>query len=339
MAEEAYQCFKDVLDNVPGWITDLEAILSDTTARQNELVAASRTSQPSGFLAKLRAASRSSFTLGSRRSKDARRTREPQITKPDAAHVPPRRRSPGSALSASESGLTPTRNRSSVPVVYDGEVQKKFENLVRAVGGSRNTLRKGKMGAKLDSITRSGSSSSASSNVSSDDTAELTFNPKNFKPKRAPFASFHKPDNAESFDQVDSILDKMQGFCEKAAFHVLRDGDCRSEIHSATKQLVLIRQVLESELPMWQKKADKAAARRQRSQERLRQEEADLAAREEKLSLATTLTFPSDSGLASDLEADDTEEGEEPEISLASLRLPPKRQPYRPAHHVLASAY
>lgn len=51
--------------------------------------------------------------------------------------------------------------------------QKQFEQLVRAIGGSRNALRKGKMSAKVDMLSRSGSASSSEASSGEDQSTVL----------------------------------------------------------------------------------------------------------------------------------------------------------------------
>lgn len=285
MAEEALACFESLLESVPEWIVDLESILTSATETQLEL---QRANSPAGEdlvegppekRPKIRSSS-----LRSRRSRDGsqsgraienRLLRRPSLrylTNSDALRLSQRKRKTASVCSRDQSGPSKFRTKAAAVVYYDGSTQCRFEKLVRAIGSSRNSIRKGKMSAKVDSLSRTGSSSSSSGASDEDDSgprnAGLAY--KSTRQQRG--IGFGLLDDTEAFDRVDKRLETAQTLCERAAHQILRDGDCRQEVDNAKEEVAEARTLAERELPALRKKVEKAAARQRRSQERHRVE-------------------------------------------------------------------
>jgi hypothetical protein len=275
MADDALNCFTSLLDSIPTWISDLDAIWKAAADRQGEIRFAHHPEEPT------KSPSRPVST-SSKRSKDGADNTHRSIRArmhlagPDAVPSSPKKRKTLSVASDDQPG--PCKSRIKMAVYYDGETQKQFENLVRAMGSARNSIRKGKMSAKVDAMDRTGSSSSSSngdSEGSDADDVDLTkiTSGLNYKSSRSRLPTFGRNDGTEAFDKVDAKLEKAQAMCERAAHQMLRDGDCRSEITSAQEHFTEARLLAEAELPMLQRKVDRAVARRRRSAERRRKEE------------------------------------------------------------------
>ncbi|KAF2162533.1 hypothetical protein M409DRAFT_69107 [Zasmidium cellare ATCC 36951] len=318
MADEALACFTCLLENVPGWIADLESILKSAAERQEEILFANRPEEDVVVPSVKKAKSKSS-SLKSRRSVESQekvqengllaRPQMKHLTNSDALRLSQRKRKTASVCSGNESGPSKLRARAAAVVYYDGETQKQFEKLVRTVGSTRNSIRKGKMSAKVDCLSRSGSSGSEASGSSGDDMAK-----DDYRPPRG----FGRDDGTEVFDRVDSRLEKGQNLCERAAHQVLRDGDCTLEVTNAKEHFSEALKMAEAEIPILQKKADKAAERRRRSEERRRAEEEE-AEEKRRSQLSETIrnavsnvTYPGEGKLEVDhLEVDDDDEDDE----------------------------
>jgi hypothetical protein len=217
-------------------------------------------------------------------------------------------------------------------VYYDGDTQKRFEKLVRNIGLSRNAIRKGKMSAKVDSLSRAVSSSSEGSSSSGGEDCGHKQNYRSTRPSRMP--SYGHNDGSEVFDNVDSSLEKAQGFCERAAYEVLRDGDCTLEVSQAKEHFAEALRMTRTELPGLRKRAEKAEERQRRSDQRRIAEE-EIAAKRVATALALKARLqaavavqavnPSDnSSLEADpLEVDDTDSENESdcELNVASLQF------------------
>ncbi|KAI7562802.1 hypothetical protein KC319_g10516 [Hortaea werneckii] len=174
------------------------------------------------------------------------------------------------------------------------------------------------MGARVDGLSRTDSSSSQASSSSSDgEDASFSVHKLGYRSTRVkPVGSAllgHKKDVTLVFDKVDGLVDKAQSLCEKAAHQILRDGDCKQELETAMKSFDEAKTQAESEIPALRQRVEKAAERERRSDERRRtQEEAEERKRESGRELSNTekqLTSfpPSDGKLEVDLEADDSD--------------------------------
>ncbi|KAK4494591.1 hypothetical protein PRZ48_013947 [Zasmidium cellare] len=335
MADDALACFTSLLENVPGWIADLESILKSAAERQEEIVFANRPEdeEEAVVVSSVKKAKSKSSSLKSRRSVDDReegkeeaqndgllaRPQLKHLTNSDALRLSQRKRKTASVCSGNESGPSKFRARAAAVVYYDGETQKQFEKLVRTVGSTRNAIRKGKMSAKVDSLSRSGSSGSEASCSSGDDSAKS-----NYRPPRG----FGRNDGTEVFDRVDGRLEKAQNLCERAAHQVLRDGDCTLEVTNAKEHFGEALKMAEAEIPVLQKKADKAAERRRRSEERRRaEEEAEEEKRRSQLSetirnAVSNVTYPGEGKLEVDhLEVDDDDDDDEAEFDIGNIQF------------------
>lgn len=336
MADEALKSLTDLLDSVPGWIVELEDIFQVSTERQKEILfenqPASRPSRPS------RKPSKSS-SLQSRPSADGQdeevnvgtgekekgdgtlaRRQLPHMTQSDALRLAQRKRKTASALS-DLSGPPRFRSRGMVVVYYDGETQKQFEKLVRAIGGSRNALRKGKMSAKVDSLSRTGSGSSSEAS-GSEEQVVVASNKLNYRTKRAMRATDSpgsKDSTTESFDKLDVLLEKAQALCEKAAYQVLRDGDCALEMRMAKEHVVDLRKVGEEELPLLQKRAEKTLERRKRERDREKAE--NPRSSPDRVNEKVDNPFSTPGSLEVDLEADDSDEDEDIDFEVGATQL------------------
>lgn len=160
-----------------------------------------------------------------------------------------RKRKTLSVISGHASGPTRYRARTMVVVNYDGDMQKSFELLVRAIGTGRNLLRKAKMEAKMQELSAlAGSSESEDEADDNEDDAimaKVSYRPRVASMRaRATIRNSARPgvNGAPSapvalFDTTDKTLENAQSQCETAAHLTLREGDCRKELGSVRKNL------------------------------------------------------------------------------------------------------
>lgn len=349
MADDTVACFNSLLEDIPGWITDLENILKVVTERQNDYLVANQGDESPKFASRKPSKSSSVKSAHSSDDEEAQTPEVPDPTKSEAALLSPqtqhftsadvlrlaqRKRKTASVCSAGQSAPSKYRSRSMVVVYYDGGVQKQFETLVRGIGTCRNAVRKGKMNAKLNGLSRTGSSGSENSD-SSDREEGKTVGPgklayRTTRPQRPQGNMFGNQDVAKPFDRIDQILEKSQTFCERAAHQVLRDGDCTAEIKGATRQLVEAQQAINEELPAIRKKAEKAAERRRRSEELHRKEEAKRAKeRNEKLNAGKMdekvptvfASMPTDGSLEIDDDDDSDGDNDDDDFNIENLKM------------------
>ncbi|KAF2772735.1 hypothetical protein EJ03DRAFT_333814 [Teratosphaeria nubilosa] len=335
MADEALRTFEALLESVPAWIADLERILKAATEKQNEVLFENQPAEVEAGLEVLKKKTTSS-SLRSRRSKDERndsgqekveesqpptllRPQLPHMTNSDALRLSQRKRKTASVDFGDESGPHKFRSKAMVVVCYDGDTQKKFETLVRAIGTCRNFIRKGKMSARVDSLSRSDSLGSEESNSSGGEEAVVELHKISYRSTRlARVHTRHSGNDVslEAFDKVDGCLEKGQSLCERAAHQILRDGDCALELNNAKSQFTDAQEFAKAEIPVLKKRAEEAAERHRRDDERRRDDEED---RRNRTSAALSLqkvpslvsSLPSDGKLEVDLEADDDSDGDD----------------------------
>ncbi len=275
MAEDALNCLSTLLDSVPGWITDLENILRSATERQKEILfenqPADETQPIDSFHDRPRKKSKSSSVrskisgrqevapvgdLAATETAAAVQVQEqrPYMTQSDELRLAQRKRKTASVCSGRDEGPYKYRSRAMVVIYYDGETQKQFETMVRDVSGCRNALRKGKMGARLDMMSQK----CLKEDGDSDEPLEI--------PRIAFRSTRQSPrvasDHTKAFDQLDTLLEKAQMMCERAAHQVLRDGDCALEIRHAKQHFSEAKSLADAELVKWKKKADDEAEKK-----------------------------------------------------------------------------
>lgn len=335
MADSTLSCFTTLLEVIPDWIVDLEDILKSAAVKQEEVLFVSGPQTPT----------RKASKTGSLRSHRSREEGEradshiqqtsirptlPHLTSSDALRYSQRKRKV--ELNHHSSGPATSRARIAPAIYYDGDTQRRFEKLIRAIGLSRNAIRKGKTSARVDNFPRTGSSSSEGSCSGSDDSIVHKLNYQSTRP--SPLSTFPRSNGSEVFDNVDSRLEKAQDSCERAAYQMLKDGDCIPEVTSAKQHFAEALQITESELPALQRKVDSAAERQGCSDRRIMEREMEVRRTANALALKaglqgtatiqTAVVLSKSSSLEIDpLEADDTdpESESEGEFNVAGLQF------------------
>ena len=340
MAEDVHGCLTSLLESLPGWIADLENIVKAATERQKDIL---RENQPADSAqSRSRKASKTS-SVRSRRSKGSKQSQEekevtksespenalletqlPHMTQSDALRLAQRKRKTASACTDRQSGPLKYRSKSMVVVYYDGETQKQFETIVRAIGSSRNALRRGKMSAKVDALSRAESSKKESSDDGHMRIGSPTLNYTSTRLRLSPTPITN--DGTEVFDKIDAFLEKAQTMCERSAHQVLRDGDCGIEIKWAKEQFADAQRLSKAELPIWQKRAEEAAERQRQSEERRLAEEEEQEATPPPEYTSTDQLSPEDPfssppALEVDLEPDDSDGGEDQDFAVSHMQL------------------
>ena len=343
MADEALKCFTSLLESIPGWIADLEDTLQTATKRQKEMLFENQPPQDEQPVDSCHDPPHQPSKSSSIRSKlDIDETddavqhdiengpvamQRPHMTQSDALRLAQRKRKTTSVYSGREGGVHKYRSRSMVVVYYDGDTQKRFEGIVRAIGTCRNALRKGKMSAKVELLSQKGPSRDVE-NSDNDDPIEIPrMMLRSTRSKKGPTASTSN-DESLAFDQIDGSLEKAQTMCERAAHQILRDGDCAPEMKEAQKHFIHARTLGEGEVLTWQRRAEEAAKRTKRSEEReaareVVAETAELTSSSQEGLLTSNEASISPTTLEVDIEVDDTSDGDdEPSIGPLGHTFP-----------------
>ncbi|KAK3684356.1 hypothetical protein LTR37_020357 [Vermiconidia calcicola] len=341
MADEALKCFTSLIESVPKWIADLENILQTSTERQQEILFDNQPAQdqdqpPVNSAQDGPRKPSKSFSVISKRSKDNTckvealkveegqptpvRAQMPHMTQSDALRLAQRKRKTASVSSGRDSGPMKYRSRSMIVVYYDGETQNRFENVVRAIGTCRNSLRKGKMSAKVDIFSQTMSASSGVDGNKEGNvirTARMSY--RSARPKQSHLLS---DDRLEVFDKVDGFLEKAQAIA--------------LEIKHAKQHFLEARKLGEAELPAWRTRVDEAAEKQRQNEERRRFEKEEKAgplelAPDERL-VPDEDPFSSPDNLEIDLEVDDSDDddddGGEFAVKVMEMSMPYSQRPY-----------
>lgn len=141
---------------------------------------------------------------------------------------------------------------SSVTVYYDSFTQTCFEELVKSISATRNSLRKDRMRVKVEQIKRLAEFESHSpDNLEYEDEAE--------KHRSSPLGilkvlkRLHSGDIANSsrldiHNELEKHLEFMQSMCEVAAHEFLRNGDCKEDVERIVRRMLEIRGIAEKEV-------------------------------------------------------------------------------------------
>ncbi len=235
---ETEKSFKFLQESIPQWLQDVARVEEKVAAMQDGVTKVSMT-----------AVKRKSDSIESIRP--ARLRNGKQAAPSHGAQTDPvgnRNLKTHSALSGRASGPSRYTPKQMVIVEYDGDMQKSFEVLVRAIGNGRNMLRKAKMEAKMNELAALASSSEDDEEVDDDD-EELPAMPRNsYHPRMSAMRAASAARRSgrlgvtgasitpiELLDSTDKLLENAQGLCEKAAHLTLRDGDCRKEMDRVRK--------------------------------------------------------------------------------------------------------
>ncbi|KAK1062321.1 hypothetical protein LTR33_012522 [Friedmanniomyces endolithicus] len=341
MADDALICIKSLLRSIPTWIADMQTILADARAKQEQILFEHQPVSPT--LDELEHPDEPEHALSILSSVHTRRTggieeetrhdgergdsqapllrkQLPHFTGSDALRMSQRKRKTASVCSGDESGPRKYRSRASVVIYYDGNTQKRLETLVHNIGLGRNAVKRGSAGTTTTRLLRTISNCSDGSGSSHEegtlDLSKLQY--KSTRPVRGLDGNGLKPDVS---DKIDTCLERGESLCERAAHQVLRDGDCASELSNATRHLNEARDLTEAELPGLEERAQEIEDRRGKREERRRSK--DVAAKEkgqENKEGSSQSEFapaspvpslvssrPSDGNLEVDLEADDAD--------------------------------
>jgi hypothetical protein len=229
-------------DSIPQWLQDITGLEEKVAAMQEDMVKISVSMSPFP-----KHPTTSNHSIEQERMGAIAEDAAPQVAQMEP--LVSRKRKTQSVLSGPASGPSRYRPRTLVVVRYDGDMQKSFELLVRAIGTGRNMLRKAKMEAKMNELAAL-AGSSEDEDEADDDEEEAVMAKISYRPRmssmRARAAATRGGRHASAgaaaptalFDVTDKTLDHAQSLCERASHVILRDGDCRTELGGMRKSFV-----------------------------------------------------------------------------------------------------
>lgn len=313
-------------DSIPQWFKDITEIEEKVAKMQSELAKVPVSRSPP--------MKRRTGSVESIRDLDAILEEEGSSSAAQQSPFVSRKRKTPSVLSGRQSGPAKFRSRTMIVVHYDGQIQKSFEQLVRAVGTGRNMLRKGKMAAKMDAMA-----ALAESDDDEDENDDAVMSKIGYRHRtglssmRTRAAMFQGNTNnnnstttpVELFDSTDKTLELAQSLCERAAHQSLRDGDCRKELEN-------VRTHFEEILDTATKEVTKYAARKEEEQRKAQPEsKAELSPPTPALTPEPKKQLPTEIQLTAgamhttskvvDIEIDDDEEEDDMDFVMPPIRL------------------
>uniref|UniRef100_L2FNJ8 Uncharacterized protein n=1 Tax=Colletotrichum fructicola (strain Nara gc5) TaxID=1213859 RepID=L2FNJ8_COLFN len=140
------------------------------------------------------------------------------------------------------------RSKTQVTVFYDEFVEKFFEDLVKFVSASRNMMRKAKMAAKVASIRRMAELEHGDEDDDAGDGSMKADTNASLAAAPVDEALPSLRNVPDVYDELDKHLEYVQGTAEHAAHQFLRDAHCREEIANIQRRLIETKELAVKEM-------------------------------------------------------------------------------------------
>ncbi|KAF4455923.1 hypothetical protein F53441_1861 [Fusarium austroafricanum] len=271
----AMDSLKNLVNNVPGWLQQLDDLSGQIDRRQAELAAVAAAEGKSAETKSLR----NKGSTESLKPKDdppvvhaeppANEDILEDATPDNKVHTPSpesidkqleiikaarakaeaqvRKKPKSPSMMSNEDAPAAYRTRSMIIVYYDSFVQTFFDDLVRFVSSSRNLMRKAKMAARVAQIKKL-----AEQDVSEDGNNDALPSLRYMSSRRFGPMSISRPgannQPPDVHDKLDKGLEFVQSMCERGAHQFLRDGDCNDEISKVQKRLTEVLEMAKTEM-------------------------------------------------------------------------------------------
>lgn len=254
---DAHSSFSYLVDNLPSWRKDIDALSAHAAQKNTEFVA-----EYVRLVHQIRPKRKKSPSVSSVHTNDdgqltnASRSVHDVPSPPEPVEINPleagnkylyaqarRKRKLGPSIRSGASGPQKFRTKNQVVVYYDSHLQEKLNDMVKSIGVGRNNLRKGKnafaasRGFQLPTLPRrAGQGFTSLENIRRTMVSPRT---SALLPGKKPDGIIGQPssDAETSFLQVDKELELIQSLCETAAHQFLRDGDCKAELDTIQQKL------------------------------------------------------------------------------------------------------
>lgn len=245
---DALTSFTYLSDNIPDWLTKLDALAAQVTEQHSRFTRLTQfsdiklTRKKHDSTESLRPKDRDD-DLGGEDAPIPPKPLELSSPRPDNSigikDIGRKRKSVSTVSDAS--GPQRYRTRSMLIVYYDSAIQEAFESLVRMIASGRNNLRKGKTAASFK--VRMASLGMVDGPFAGDFSM---LSPKKILSK--PNRQESNPPLFPAFDDADKDLEAAQSLCEVAAHQFLRDGDCNEEILRAKERFTSCLKLAQQEM-------------------------------------------------------------------------------------------
>ena len=318
------KAFTNLHDNVPTWLKDVAELEEKVRLMQDEISKVPVSKSP--FM------KRKTGSVESIRDLDAIMEEATTSGAGETGQVASRKRKTPSLMSGA-SGPLKSRTRTMVIVQYDGEIQKSFEKLVRAIGTGRNMLRKGKMAAKMNALAELAGDDDEDDSDSSSDAVMSKIGYRHragISSMRSRVAAMRNGGGitgganapVELFDSADKSLELAQGLCEKAAHHTLRDGDCRKDLEGVRKHFEEVLETASKEVAKYAARKDQESKENPAEAPKIESTPISMLPKDMNPALSEKHPMPSVPIMSKvmDIEVDDEEE-DDVEFTMPPVRL------------------
>lgn len=212
MTEDLGRCFEQLLEGVPKWNAELEGLVQSIETWQREYGNTPITGEQVQRLKK------SSSTESMRPVEEKMRpiSRNRRYGSPDRENT------------ASTSSSRFARNFRAG--YYSAHIQRQMEMLVRGISLGQGYVRKGKMSARMNDITRTAKNRGFDRAAGCCSPVEPSL-----QHNTAVKLGMQHTTTTQALDEVGSALIESQTLCENAAHFLLRDGDCDGELEDVKR--------------------------------------------------------------------------------------------------------
>jgi len=252
---EAVSSFEHIVDNVPGWKSQLSELVTYATARHEDYVA-----EYSRLIHQATTRRKKSASIASIHSDDEEERSTDEAEKSAKSPQPSefvdinpleagnrfiyaqahRKRKPATSLKSITSGPRAYRSKQMVVIYYDSHLQTELEQLVKGFGIARNTLRKGKnayTAAKGFGLPSLGRRYQNLDNLIPNMTTKIHPRLTKVSTETSTLTSVNVGNGDVAFTTTDKELEQIQALCETAAHQAIRDGDCKGALREACSKL------------------------------------------------------------------------------------------------------
>ena len=251
MADEELRCFGYLRLNISTWTHDLDTLSQSIKDWQESLVSETTSAQQTinktkndAYEASLCASVHSRTSVGAVNGKPGNSNKTARSSFVRTLRLTLPRRSTRSLWSSrgSDPPILPRLNTG--VLYYDSGLQKRFEALVRDINIGRSHIRKAITQARAG---RSRLMDDVQSNLPSRSDS-VTSGPniplQSCKTRNIPLLKNSVGDR-QILSDLDGLLDRSQTLCERAAYRLLRDGDCTSELESVKREFEKLKEDVE----------------------------------------------------------------------------------------------
>ena len=240
----SYDYLLFLIDRIPRWLNNISLIKCDCICPDRQYLDSRIAPDPDAPLQAISFATMATATTATTTdtSTMSRPTMFMNIERAQAIENIRRKRRSSSIHSIHNSTQIKYRMPDGLIVEYDAQAQKVLLDIVNDIGRGRNLIRRARAQARTQSFCKRGSQQAEESDQEADedlddDTVMTQVRLRRKRTNEASSCGDEAIGNLQTCEHSDAHLGKAQDLCAAAAYQLLRDGECRSEIKGAVEEL------------------------------------------------------------------------------------------------------